>query len=155
MIYFGVPSFGVHLNGYVRDAVSGRPEAVWIAKRSMSKATYPGLLDQMVAGGQPTGMSFQENIRKESEEEASLPPEVVWLSACLRLACVSHVSLTSPACVSRAPLSRHPHGTLRRSLLEKLLETLRDTASERQRDSEAARQRGREILGDERQRHNV
>jgi len=77
MIYFGVPSFGVHLNGYVRDAMSGRPAAVWVAKRSMSKATYPGLLDQMVAGGQPAGMSFQENIRKESEEEASLPPDVV------------------------------------------------------------------------------
>ena len=28
MIYFGVPSFGVHLNGYVRDAMSGRPAAV-------------------------------------------------------------------------------------------------------------------------------
>lgn len=84
MIYFGVPSFGVHLNGYVRDANSGRPAAVWIARRSMSKATYPGLLDQMVAGGQPAGMSFQENIRKESEEEASLPPDVVRLGLSAR-----------------------------------------------------------------------
>ena len=50
---------------------------MWVAKRSMSKATYAGLLDQMVAGGQPSGMSFAENVRKECEEEASLPPEVV------------------------------------------------------------------------------
>ena len=48
-----------------------------MAKRSMSKATYPGLFDQMVAGGQPAGLSFAENVRKECEEEASLPPEVV------------------------------------------------------------------------------
>ncbi|EOD18863.1 hypothetical protein EMIHUDRAFT_209487 [Emiliania huxleyi CCMP1516] len=56
MIYFGVPSYGVHVNGW---------------------ATYPGLLDQMVAGGQPTALTFDENVRKECEEEASLPPEVI------------------------------------------------------------------------------
>ena len=80
MIYFGVPSYGVHVNGYVRDPAnptSEQPWAMWVAKRSMCKATYPGLLDQFVAGGQPAGMSFDENVRKESEEEASLPPEVV------------------------------------------------------------------------------
>lgn len=79
MIYFGVPSFGIHVNGWVRDptASDGRPYAMWVAKRSMSKATYPGLFDQMVAGGQPSGISFMENVRKECEEEASLPPEVV------------------------------------------------------------------------------
>jgi len=35
------------------------------------------LLDQVVAGGQPTGISFEENVRKECEEEASFPPEVI------------------------------------------------------------------------------
>ena len=163
MIYFGVPSFGVHLNGFVRDAVSGRPAAVWIAKRSMSKATYPGLLDQMVAGGQPTGMSFQENIRKESEEEASLPPEVVWCWVCLRLACVSHVSFTSLARAARAPLSRHLLGLCadlcsRRGVASSLCSrhhgTQRQlaTQTERQRDRETERQRDRET---ERQRDNV
>ena len=80
MIYFGIPSCGVHINGWVRDPQhpeSSRPCAMWVAKRSLSKATYAGLLDQMVAGGQPTGVSIAENVRKESEEEASLPPEVV------------------------------------------------------------------------------
>ena len=80
MIYFGVPSFGVHVNGWVRnpnDPLDTRPYAMWVAKRSMSKATYPGLFDQMVAGGQPAGLSFADNVRKECEEEASLPPEVV------------------------------------------------------------------------------
>ena len=43
----------------------------------MSKSTYPGRFDQMVAGGQPSGIDFGENVRKECEEEASLPPEVI------------------------------------------------------------------------------
>jgi hypothetical protein len=80
MIYFGVPSYGTHINGWVRDPEnpsSEKPWAMWVAVRSMSKATYPGLLDQMVAGGQPTAISFEENVRKECEEEASLPPEVI------------------------------------------------------------------------------
>jgi isopentenyldiphosphate isomerase len=80
MIYFGVPSYGVHVNGWVRDPEnpsSPVPWAMWVGTRSMSKATYPGLLDQMVAGGQPSVISFDENVRKECEEEASLPPEVI------------------------------------------------------------------------------
>ncbi len=31
----------------------------------------------MVAGGQPSGLTFAENCAKECEEEASLPPDVV------------------------------------------------------------------------------
>ena len=80
MIHFGVPSYGVHVNGWRRhpDRPSDpRPWALWVAKRSMSKATYPGRLDQMVAGGQPSEIDFDENVRKECEEEASLPPDVI------------------------------------------------------------------------------
>jgi 8-oxo-dGTP pyrophosphatase MutT (NUDIX family) len=80
MIYFGIPSYGMHINGWVRHPqapTDPRPWALWIAKRSMGKATYAGLYDQMVAGGQPTGLSFSENMRKECEEEASLPPAVI------------------------------------------------------------------------------
>jgi len=80
MIYFGIPSYGVHVNGWVRDPQNRddpTPWAVWVARRSLSKATYAGLLDQMVAGGQPAGLSFEENVCKECEEEASLPPEII------------------------------------------------------------------------------
>ena len=80
MVHFGVPSYGVHVNGYVRNPNApddARPWAVWVAKRSMSKATYPGKLDQMVAGGQPAEITFLENVQKECEEEASLPPNVI------------------------------------------------------------------------------
>jgi len=72
--YLGVSSYGVHVNGYVIDEETGAPAAMWVGKRALSKPTYPGLLDQMVAGGQPSGLSFRENVRKECIEEASLPP---------------------------------------------------------------------------------
>ena len=80
VIYFGMERFGVHVNGWVRDPnrpSDPTPVGMWVAKRAMSKATYPGLLDQVVAGGQPSGLSFDDNVRKECEEEASLPPEII------------------------------------------------------------------------------
>jgi hypothetical protein len=80
VVPFGVVRYGVHVNGWVRDPsqpYNPTPVAMWVATRAHSKATYPGLLDQMVAGGQPSGLSFEQNVRKECAEEASLPPEVL------------------------------------------------------------------------------
>ena len=60
MIYLGIPSYAVHVNGWVanpEDPDDVAPYGVWVAKRSMSKATYPGLFDQMVAGGQVRAMA--------------------------------------------------------------------------------------------------
>jgi hypothetical protein len=59
---FGVRAFGIHLNGYVR---SGNDTLMWVARRSMKKQTYPGKLDQLVAGGQPVGISLTDNLVKE------------------------------------------------------------------------------------------
>ena len=67
MIYLGVPAYAVHVNGWVRHPErpqDPRPWGMWVAQRSLSKATYAGLLDQMVAGGQPAGMSFADNVAK-------------------------------------------------------------------------------------------
>jgi hypothetical protein len=71
---FGVRSFGVHLHGLVER--EGAPH-IWVAKRSMSKASAPGKLDHLVAGGQPHGMGIFENLVKECREEASIPRELV------------------------------------------------------------------------------
>lgn len=68
---FGVTAYGVHLNGYVRG-VDGRPR-MWVGKRSMSKPTGPGKLDQIVAGGQPHGIGLMDNVVKECAEEAGIP----------------------------------------------------------------------------------
>jgi 8-oxo-dGTP pyrophosphatase MutT (NUDIX family) len=67
--FFGIRAFGVHVNGYV-----GSPERceLWIAHRSRSSAVHPGRLDNMVAGGQPAGMSIFENMAKEAAEEADI-----------------------------------------------------------------------------------
>ena len=70
----GVIGYGVHLNGFVRD---GGRLALWVGRRSLSKQTAPGKLDQLVAGGQPAGLSLRDNLVKECAEEASLQPELV------------------------------------------------------------------------------
>jgi isopentenyldiphosphate isomerase len=68
--HFGVRAFGVHLNGFVRRRDGIR---MWIGRRSRDKHTYPGMLDNMVAGGQPIGISLRENLIKECREEAGIP----------------------------------------------------------------------------------
>ncbi|WOI11861.1 NUDIX hydrolase [Thalassospira lucentensis] len=70
MPYFGFRSWGVHMNGYVRK---GNDIHMWVAHRAKDKPTYPGMLDNMVAGGQPAGLGFQENMIKECTEEAAIP----------------------------------------------------------------------------------
>ncbi len=71
--YFGVRAFGVHLNGYVRKADGLH---MWVARRARDKATFPGQLDNMVAGGQPIGISLHDNMVKECGEEAGVPEDI-------------------------------------------------------------------------------
>lgn len=71
--YFGVRAYGVHLNGFVRE---GHRLKMWVARRARGKHTYPGQLDNMVAGGQPIGLGLKENLVKECAEEAAIPPEI-------------------------------------------------------------------------------
>ena len=66
--------YGVHLNGLIRKEDGS--DAMWIARRSASKSKYPGMLDHMVAGGQPAGLSLMDNAIKECEEEAGIPQEL-------------------------------------------------------------------------------
>jgi len=98
----GVRAFGVHVNAFVcRGAKEAdgrgegeprRPTHVWVATRSSTKPTWPGLLDHLVAGGQPAGMTPRENVTKECGEEAGVPPA---LAARAREAgCVTYTSLS-------------------------------------------------------------
>lgn len=70
---FGVRSFGIHVNGFVRRSDGLH---LWVGRRSREKPLAPGKLDHMVAGGQPHGLGLMENLVKEAWEEASLPREV-------------------------------------------------------------------------------
>ena len=68
--HFGVRAYGVHVNGYVRAADGLK---MWIARRAAGKQTYPGMLDNMIAGGQPVGIGLMDNVIKEAAEEAAVP----------------------------------------------------------------------------------
>ena len=66
---FGVRAYGVHVNGFQRrrDGLH-----LWIGTRATDRMIEPGKLDNMVAGGQPAGLSLIKNVIKECEEEASI-----------------------------------------------------------------------------------
>ena len=71
--FWGSTTFGAHCNGYLADA-RGRPTALWIARRALTKATDPGLLDNLVGGGVPAGQSPAQTLVREAGEEAGLLP---------------------------------------------------------------------------------
>lgn len=67
----GLISQGVHVNGRVR-----RPDGLhlWVGWRSKHKNVAPGKLDNLVAGGVPSGLTPAQTLLKEAAEEASVPP---------------------------------------------------------------------------------
>ncbi|PBP20715.1 putative thiamine pyrophosphokinase-related protein [Diplocarpon rosae] len=74
---FGVVTYGVHMMAYTRDESASYGMKVWVARRAKTKQTYPGMLDNTVAGGMATGEAPLESIVRECEEEASLPEDLV------------------------------------------------------------------------------
>jgi Domain of unknown function (DUF4743)/NUDIX domain len=74
--WLGALEYGVHVNGLVvpddddDDDASG--PKMWMARRSQQKSKFPGMLDHIVAGGQPLGMSLLNNVIKECHEEAGI-----------------------------------------------------------------------------------
>ncbi|KAJ8370104.1 hypothetical protein SKAU_G00101320 [Synaphobranchus kaupii] len=68
---FGVKRFGVHVNGYIRG-VDGAL-SMWLARRSPTKQTYPGKLDNLAAGGLAAGSNVKQTLIKECQEEACIP----------------------------------------------------------------------------------
>ncbi|QQC62610.1 NUDIX hydrolase [Paraburkholderia ginsengisoli] len=72
--FFGTMTYAVHVNGVVEYA-DGAPQ-LWIARRSDSKATDPGMLDNVVAGGIGWGFGIEATIVKECWEEAGIPEEI-------------------------------------------------------------------------------
>jgi len=71
--FFGILNTGVHLNGISN---SHENKKMWVATRSEQRTTFPGELDNMVAGGQPSNITRQENVIKECYEEASIPEDL-------------------------------------------------------------------------------
>ena len=71
--FFGARAYGVHINGFVRseDGIH-----MWVARRADDRPVCPGMLDNMIAGGQPVTLSLKENVIKEAGEEAGVAPEL-------------------------------------------------------------------------------
>lgn len=67
---FGFVTYGVHMTMYTPDY------KIWVPRRSKNKQTWPGFLDNSVAGGIPNGITPSESMIKECEEEASLAADV-------------------------------------------------------------------------------
>lgn len=82
---FGVPAFGCFVNGLVGT------DRMWVARRSRAKPTYPGKLDLIAAGGLAHGELPSQNVAKECEEEACIPPALARQARSAGL--VSYVSL--------------------------------------------------------------
>jgi 8-oxo-dGTP pyrophosphatase MutT (NUDIX family) len=70
---FGVPSYGINVNGLVRN---GDDRKVWVARRSATKQVDPNMLDLVVGGGLPHGISVHDNLLKECAEEAGIPKTI-------------------------------------------------------------------------------
>lgn len=71
---FGINTYGAHLTAFV-NAPNGLK--IWVPRRSPRKQTYPGMLDNSVAGGLSFDESPLECIVREAMEEASLPEDLV------------------------------------------------------------------------------
>ena len=71
---FGVVTYGVHMTAFVRE---GQDMKIWAPKRAKTKQTYPGMMDNTVAGGLSTGEQPFNCLIREAQEEASLPEDVV------------------------------------------------------------------------------
>ncbi|KAJ9479158.1 thiamine pyrophosphokinase-related protein [Pseudozyma hubeiensis] len=73
---FGFATFGVHLTAYTVEPATGELK-VWVPQRSSTKSTWPGYLDNSVAGGIVAGDLPMESMVRECEEEANLEAALV------------------------------------------------------------------------------
>lgn len=74
----GVVTYGAHINGYIpAEKTTDGKMKMWIPRRSSTKSTYPGRLDNTIAGGLGYPHSLWENVLKECHEEGGLAADFV------------------------------------------------------------------------------
>ncbi|KAJ7594380.1 nudix hydrolase 20 [Mycena floridula] len=76
---FGFVTYGIHASIYKElETEDGHHDfSIWVPTRSRTKQTWPGLLDNTVAGGVSSGMGMFESLVKECMEEASISESLV------------------------------------------------------------------------------
>ena len=67
---FGLRSMASHINGYTKAGM------LWLGRRSETKPTDPGRLDNLAAGGIGADETPWANARRELWEEAGVPPQI-------------------------------------------------------------------------------
>jgi 8-oxo-dGTP pyrophosphatase MutT (NUDIX family) len=67
---FGFRSMATHVNGYTKS------NSIWLGRRSEAKATDPGKLDNIAAGGITADETPWVNARRELWEEAGVPEQI-------------------------------------------------------------------------------
>jgi 8-oxo-dGTP pyrophosphatase MutT (NUDIX family) len=70
----GILTLGVHMTAYTY--IEGQMR-IWVPRRSATKETYGGMLDNTVAGGISANERPLDCLIREATEEASLPEELV------------------------------------------------------------------------------
>lgn len=72
---FGTIQYGVHINGYIKDAEKGM--CLWLQQRSSTKPNWPSKWDSMVGGGMSSGSSAFQTALAEAGEEAPIPADLL------------------------------------------------------------------------------
>lgn len=120
--FLGMMSHAVHINGFTPRG------HLWCARRAQGKATDPGMLDNITAGGLPTGESALECALRELQEEAGITPvqpQALIHAGSIRIARTVH------------PQSTEPQG-YHDELLQVFNLTVPDTMQPQNRDGEVA-----------------
>ena len=84
---FGGKGYGVFMNGYCIEPGTREP-SLWVATRSLTKPTWPGMLDVVVGGALSAGMSPSAAVVKEAAEEAGVPADLA--QAARAVSCCSY-----------------------------------------------------------------
>lgn len=74
---FGVATYGVHMTAYTYPKDEEAGMKLWIPRRAMTKQTYPGMMDNTVAGGLASGEKVLDCLVREASEEALLSEDLV------------------------------------------------------------------------------
>lgn len=85
---FGIITYGVHMTAYVETDDGMK---LWTPRRAETKQTYPGMMDNTVAGGLSTGEEPFECLIRECEEEASIPEDIARQARCCGTLTYLHV----------------------------------------------------------------
>ena len=95
----GAMRYGVHMTAYVRNTAplrgSRHDYGIWVAKRSATKSSHPGMLDNTAAGGASTadGLDRFECMVREANEEASFTEELM-RSRAKEVGTISYINIT-------------------------------------------------------------